>query len=195
MKLILTILFHLIFYYTYAQNFTNEILIQQNTDTTNITTENSVIYLKKEPFSVSFRSKFHNSKKENFNGLRVMVTADDSKLKFIEEGTPINLIPFFEQVSTVPTNTSGTYTCVSVNDYTHHYLYYENATNNNVKLIATKDDYGDFKWTINCIESLKNVVDIHKMNYKKLTFIFLNDYNANQIIDVDELRIVKIIFK
>lgn len=81
-----------------AQHFNNELIILQNETSRKISTENEVISLKNQPFNIQFHSNFHHSKKENFNGLKIAVINDEVNLKVIEEGTPINLIPFFEEV-------------------------------------------------------------------------------------------------
>ena len=51
-----------------AQQFANEITLVQNATSKIISKENDRINLKKQPFTIQFYSKFHNSKKENFNG-------------------------------------------------------------------------------------------------------------------------------
>lgn len=177
-----------------AQNFANEITIVQNDINKTITKENERINLKKQPFTIQFQSKFHNSKKENFNGLKVTIVKNEADLQFIEEGNPINLIPFFEEVSAVFPDSDGFYSSAVISNYVHHYLFYENDTNKNIQLISKKNEIGWFEWNVDRFYLDGKEFPIESLKENKLTFIFMNDYNANKIIDADELRIVKVQF-
>lgn len=177
-----------------AQNFANEIIIVQNETSKTISTENKRIHLKKQPFTIQFYSKFHNSKKENFNGLKVTIVKNESDLQVIEEGNPINLIPFFEEVSAVVPDSDGFYSSAVISNYVHHYLFYENDTNKNIQLISKKNEIGWFEWNVSRFYLDGKEFPIESLKENKLTFIFLNDYNTNKIIDADELRILRIQF-
>lgn len=177
-----------------AQNFTNEITILQNETKKVLSFENEEISLKKIPFKIQFTSKFHNSKKEYFNGLKLTIAKENSKLVILEEGTPINLIPFFEDVTIILPNNNGFYSTFFINSYAHHYLFYENEVTKNVQLILKKNDTGLFELEIDKFNLDGKEFAIENLKENKLTFIFLNDYNLNKIIDSDELRIVKINF-
>jgi len=177
-----------------AQNFANEITIIQNEISKTITKENDHINLKKQPFTIQFHSKFHNSKKENFNGLKVTIVKSEADLQVIEEGNPINLIPFFEEVSAVLPDSDGFYSATVISDYVHHYLFYENDTNKNIKLISKKNEIGLFEWTIDRFYFEGKEFPNESLKENNLTFILLNDFNSNKIIDADELRILTIQF-
>lgn len=177
-----------------AQNFANEITIVQNDINKTITKENDRINLKKQPFTIQFQSKFHNSKKENFNGLKVTIVKNEADLQVIEEGNPINLIPFFEEVSAVLPDSDGFYSATVISDYVHHYLFYENDTNKNIKLISKKNEIGLFEWTIDRFYFEGKEFPNESLKENNLTFILLNDFNSNKIIDADELRILTIQF-
>jgi len=177
-----------------AQNFANEITIVQNDINKTITKENERIILKKRSFTIQFQSKFHNSKRENFNGLKVTIVKNEADLQVIEEGNPINLIPFFEEVSAVLPDSYGFYSSAVISDYVHHYLFYENDTNKNIKLISKKNEIGLFEWTIERFYSEGKEFPLESLKENKLTFILLNDFNSNKIIDADELRIVRVQF-
>lgn len=177
-----------------AQNFANEITISQDQTNKIITKENELINLKKRPFTIQFQSKFHNSKRENFNGLKVTIVKNEADLQVIEEGNPINLIPFFEEVSAVSPDSDGFYSSAVISDYVHHYLFYEDDINKNIKLISKKNEIGLFEWTIDRFYSEGKEFPIESLKENKLTFILLNDYNSNKIIDADELRIVRVQF-
>ncbi len=178
-----------------AQNFANEIIIVQNDISKIITKENDRINLKKQPFTIQFQSKFHNSKRENFNGLKVTIVKNESDLPVIEEGNPINLIPFFEEVSAVLPDSDGFYSSAVISDYVHHYLFYENDTNKSIQLISKKNEIGLFEWTIDRFYLEEKEFPIESLKESKLTFILLNDFNSNKIIDADELRIVRVQFE
>lgn len=178
-----------------AQNFANEITIVQNQTSKTISRENDRINLKKQPFTIQFHSKFHNSKKENFNGLKVTIVKNETDLQVIEEGNPINLIPFFEEVSIVLPDSDGFYSSAVISNYVHHYLFYENDANKNTELISKKNEIGFFEWDVNRFYFEGKEFPIESMKENKLTFIFLNDYNSNKVIDTDELRIVRINFE
>lgn len=177
-----------------AQNFANEITIVQNDVNKTITKENERIILKKRPLTIQFQSKFHNSKRENFNGLKVTIVKNEADLQVIEEGNPINLIPFFEEVSAVLPDSDGFYSSAVISDYVHHYLFYENDTNKNIKLISKKNEIGFFEWTIDRFYLEGKEFPIENLKENKLTFILLNDFNSNKIIDADELRIIRVQF-
>jgi len=177
-----------------AQNFANEIIISQDQTNKTITKENEQINLKKQPFTIQFQSKFHNSKRENFNGLKVTIVKNEADLPVIEEGNPINLIPFFEEVSAALTDSDGFYSSAVISDYVHHYLFYENDNNKNIKLISKKNEIGLFEWNVDRFHLEGKEFPIERLKENKLTFILLNDFNSNKIIDADELRIVRIQF-
>lgn len=177
-----------------AQNFANEITISQNQTNKIITKENEPINLKKQPFTIQFQSKFHNSKKENFNGLKITIVKNEADLQVIEEGNPINLIPFFEEVSAVLPDSDGFYSSAVISDYVHHYLFYENDTNKSIQLISKKNEIGLFEWTVDRFYLDGKEFPIESLKENKLTFILLNDFNSNKIIDTDELRILRIQF-
>lgn len=177
-----------------AQNFANEIIIVQNDINKIITKENELINLKKKPFTIQFQSKFHNSKRENFNGLKVTIVKNEADLQVIEEGNPINLIPFFEEVSAVLPDSDGFYSAAVISNYVHHYLFYENDGNKSIQLISKKDEIGLFEWYVDRFYLEGKEFPIESLKENKLTFILLNDFNSNKIIDADELRIVRIQF-
>ena len=178
-----------------AQQFANEITIIQNETNKIISKENDRINLKKKPFTIQFYSKFHNSKKENFNGLKVTIVKNEADLQVIEEGNPINLIPFFEEVSAVLPDSDGFYSAAVISDYVHHYLFYEDDTNKNIQMISKKNEIGLFGWNVDRFYSEGKEFPIESLKENKLTFIFLNDFNSNKIIDADELRIVRVQFE
>lgn len=178
-----------------AQNFSNEITILQNGSHKIISTENERIHLKKQPFSIQFHSKFHNSKRENFNGLKVTIVKNEAELQVIEEGNPINLLPFFEEVSAVLPDSNGFYSVAVISNYVHHYLYYENDTNKNIQMLSKKNEIGLFEWNLSRFYCAGKEFPIERLKENELTFIFLNDFNGNKIIDADELRIVKVLFE
>lgn len=178
----------------HAQSFNNTIVIEQNGIEKPITTENSSLYLDKKPFTIRFENKFYNAKKDYLNALQVAIIANDKNLGQIEEGTPINLVPYFEVGTALAPDEDGFYGAAVVNSYGHHYLYYENDTNRSVALIATKQPLGIFRWEINRFYIDGTEYAIKHIKVHKLNFIFLNDFNANGIIDLDELRIVELYF-
>lgn len=177
-----------------VQQFANEITLVQNATSKIISKENDRINLKKQPFTLQFYSKFHNSKKENFNGLKVTIVKNEANLQVIEEGNPVNLIPFFEEFSAVLPDSDGFYSAVVISDYVHHYLFYENDANKNIKLISKKNDIGLFEWNVDRFYLEGKEFPIQSLKENKLTFIFLNDFNSNKIIDADELRVVRVQF-
>lgn len=179
----------------YAQHFTNEITIVQYGIEEKITSENIKIHLKKQPFAIQFQSRLHNSSKEVFNGLKVTIVKERSNMPVIEEGNLINLIPFLEEVAVVLPDNNGYYTTAEINKYAHHYLFYENESHKNVELMAKKKELGLFEWNINRFNFEGKQFPIEKWNENQLTFIFLNDFNSNKVIDADELRIVQIQFE
>ena len=181
-------------FFTIIILFANEMTIVQDQNNKIITKENERINLKKQPFTIQFQSKFHNSKRENFNGLKVTIVKNEADLQVIEEGNPINLIPFFEEVSAVLPDSDGFYSSAVISDYVHHYLFYENDTNKNIKLISKKNETGLFEWTVDRFYLEGKEFPIESLKENKLTFILLNDFNSNKIIDADELRIVRIQF-
>lgn len=97
--------------------------------------------------------------------------------------------------SKISTDDDGFYSAVFINNYAHHYLYYENETNKNVRLISRKNDTGFFEWEISRFYFDGKEFPIEQIKLNKLTFIFLNDYNSNKIIDADELRILRVNFQ
>ena len=120
MQKFLTIILFFVSNVISAQQFTNEITIIQNETNKIISKENDRINLKKQPFKIQFYSKFHNSKRENFNGLKVTIVKNEADLPVIEEGIPINLIPFFEEVSAALPDSDGFYSAAVINNYVHH---------------------------------------------------------------------------
>lgn len=180
---------------SFAQSFNNEIIFLQNEISKTISTENDEITLRKKAFKIQFHSKFHNSKRENFNGLKITVFKDDIYLPVIEEGMPINLIPFFEDLTMVLTDDNGFYSSIFINNYVHHYLFYESDTNRNIQLISKKNEIGLFEWKVDRFYLEGKEFPIESLKENKLTFILLNDFNSNKIIDADELRIVKVTFE
>ncbi len=195
MNIFFTIVTFCISNFLSAQHFNNELIILQNGVSKSVSTENDVITLKKQPFKIQFYSKFHHTKKENFNGLKVTVSNNQPGLVVIEEGTAVNLIPFFEEVSMTPTDDDGFYSAIMINDYSHHYLFYESETHKNVELISKKNEVGFFEWEVNRFYFEEKEFPIQQIKQNKLTFIFLNDYNSNKIIDIDELRILRVNFE
>lgn len=131
-----------------AQNFANEITNVQNTTSKIISKENDRIILQKRPFTIQFYSKFHNSKRENFNGLKVTIVKNEADLPVIEEGNLINLIPFFEEVSAALPDSDGFYSAAVINNYVHHYLFFEDDTNKNIQMISKKNEIGLFEWNV-----------------------------------------------
>lgn len=195
MKFFITLIALGFYNYIGAQSFSNEITILQNGTTKNVSSENDFITLKKEPFKIQFQSKFHHTKKENFNGLKATIVINEDDLPVIEEGTTINLIPFFEEFSRIPTDDDGFYSALVINEYVHHYLFYENDVNKSVDLLSQKNEVGLLEWTINRFYLEGKEFPVQQMKHNKLTFILLNDFNSNKIIDTDELRIVRINFE
>lgn len=189
------IIFFFVSSISFAQSFNNEIIFLQNEISKTISTENDEITLRKKAFKIQFQSKFYNSKRENFNGLKITVFKDDIYLPVIEEGMPINLIPFFEDLTMVVTDDNGFYSSIFINNYVHHYLFYESDTNRNIQLISKKNEIGLFEWKVDRFYLEGKEFPIESLKENKLTFILLNDFNSNKIIDADELRIVKVTFE
>lgn len=177
-----------------AQKFTNELIIVQNGNENIISTENASIHLEKKAFVIRFENKFYNTKKEYLNALQVAVIENDADVGQIEEGMPINLIPYFEVGTGLAADEDGLYTTVNIDRYGHHYLFYENDDNKSVNLVSRKEPLGIFEWQINRFYSDEKDEPIERIKVNYLNFVFLTDFNANGIIDLDELRIGKIHF-
>ena len=63
-----------------------------------------------------------------------------------------------------------------------------------LKLISKKNEIGLFEWNVERFYLDGKEFPIESLKENKLTFILLNDFNSNKIIDADELRIVRIQF-
>ena len=98
-------------------------------------------------------------------------------------------------MAALPTQDFGFYTNVLVGNYNHHYLFYEEETKRNIRLISRKNDTGFFEWEISKFYIEDTETAIESLSENKLIFIFLNDYNSNELIDADELRNINVLFK
>lgn len=67
--------------------------------------------------------------------------------------------------------------------------------NKSVALLSQKNDVGLFEWNVNRFYLEGKEFPIQQIKQNKLTFILLNDFNANKIINTDELRIARINFE
>lgn len=178
-----------------AQQFLNKINFVQEDVQHSITNENSSLTLKKLPFSVMFENTFYNTKKELLNALKVAVIDNVNDLQNIEEGMPVHLIPYFENGTGFSADENGLYSSVIVNSYGHHYLLYENEDKKSIEFVSKKGTVGTFKWDVHRFYINEKDYPIERIPNQTLYFVFLTDFNNNNIIDTDELRIVKASFK
>lgn len=182
-------------YFATAQKFQNEITFIQNKTIQRVTDETASITLDKQPFTIAFDNMFYHTKKESFHALQVAIIVNDEDLANIEEGMPVSLIPYFETGTGMSADEDGFYSSAIVNSYGHHYLFYENEQNRNIRLLSKKDGIGKFEWQISRLYIREKDYPLEKIPDPTLTFVFLNDLNSNGIVDVDELRVVNIRFK
>ncbi|WKW46639.1 hypothetical protein P3875_00740 [Myroides sp. JBRI-B21084] len=179
---------------TTAQNFDNEITFIQNNKTQVVFKENETITLQKQPFKIRFTSKIFRKFNDENQGLKATIIQEKMPLYNIEEGMPISLIPFFENSNRIAVEEDGFYFSAVVDNYMHHLLFYENEMSRNTEMVTNKTDWGTFEWQINRIYLNGKDLPMQQLKTNRLTFIFLTDFNANKIIDANELRIVNVQF-
>lgn len=179
---------------TTAQNFDNEITFIQNNKLQVVTKENETISLQKLPFKIQFKSKIYREFNDEQQGLKATIIQDNKPLYSVEEGMPIGLIPFFENTNRIAVEEDGFYFAAVVDNYMHHLLFYENDLHRNTELVSKKNDWGTFEWQINRIYLNGKYLPLQQLKTNRLTFILLTDFNANKIIDTNELRIVNVQF-
>ena len=180
---------------TQAQKFDNSIKIIQNNLIEVVASENATIKLNKSPFQLQFDNKFYNSKKEHHNATQIAFLNPNEESVMIEEGMPLSLIPYFESGSGFSADEDGGYSTVIINNYGHHYLYYENEQDHRIDLVSKNKGIGTFQWNIDRFYYNDRDMPITKFPLQKLKMVVVTDFNQNNKIDENELRIITIEFQ
>ena len=153
------------------------------------------ILIERKPFALRYFCKTYNEKKEEFNSAQIAVLENSADTNFLKVGKSTNGNPYFEQGTGMAPGNNEMYDTVFITNTGHNYLVYENEKKKRVFLISKGKNMLELEWRITAAHYEEKDVQFSELKLSTLYFVIYIDRNLNEIIDKDELKIVKVIFK
>jgi hypothetical protein len=153
------------------------------------------VVLAKQPFSIVYYGKRYDSQKEKFHAMQVAVLKDPADTLKLAVGKNINDVAYLEPGSGMAPGGRGLYDAIVITNAGHHYLYYENEAERRVSRVSVVNDLLELEWHISGASIDDDDIPLAKLTVPALYFVFFQDRNLNEIIDAQELKIVKVMLK
>jgi hypothetical protein len=153
------------------------------------------VKLDRNPFSIRYFCKQYDGKNEKFYSARVAVLDKLEDTICLEIGKKAKEIPYFKPGTGMAPGENGMYDTLFITISGHHYLFYENEIDNRVYFISKNKDFLELEWKISAAFYQEKDVQFSELNLSSLYIIIFIDNNLNGIINKDELKIIKTIFK
>jgi len=145
---------------------------------------NDQLTVAKAPFSLQFHGKRYAE--NEYNPIRIAALSNQSVYDKVAVGQEKNALANFGPATGLAGAKQG-YSALFINDYGHHYLYYENEQHRRLKLL---NDYGDhlfFEFPISKFFIDEMFYDIEKAPISTLYLVIFIDRNSDEIMDAGEL--------
>jgi len=167
----------------------------QNDSSKTVNKATDSVLLAREPFSVVYYGKRYDSQKEKYHALHVAVLKDAADTLMLALGKNIKDVPYFEPGTGMAPGANGLYDNIVIANDAHHYLYYENEAERRVSRISVAYDLLELEWRISGVWSDDQEITFQQLKFPALYFVFFADRNLNEIIDANELKIIKVVFR
>ncbi|MEI7979452.1 MAG: hypothetical protein WCI53_11455 [Bacteroidota bacterium] len=173
----------------------NSITFIQGDSLYKINKNSDSINLERNPFSIRYFCKQYNGSKEKFYSARVAVLQNPEDTICLKIGQNTKQVPYFEPGTGMAPGENGMYDTLFVTNSGHHYLTYENEKDKRALLISKNKDLLELEWKISAAFYNEKDVTFSELSLSSLYFIIFIDNNLNGVINKDELKIIKTIFK
>ncbi len=157
--------------------------------------DNDSIKIERKPFSVRFFCKKYEEKNEKFYSVQVAILDECYDTLLLKVGQKTINIPFFEPGTGMAPGENNMYDSIFISNEGHHYLTYENDKEKRVFLISSNENILELEWKIFGAFYRDNSVSFSDLKLPFLYFIVFADRNLNGIIDNNELKKIKVVFK
>lgn len=151
------------------------------------------IYLDRRGIEIQFYNKIYNSKRKKFYACQLAVFDNDKVFNQIEIGKNKNDLPCYSMGSGMAAEETG-YESFFVNNYGHHYLYYENDSNSRINLLQKGKPYNKYGFVINKLTINGIMQEITRSPIGTLFVSMFVDRNLNNIIEEGELGKAVLLF-
>lgn len=176
------------------KNWYNHLKINQKGTVNYLFDSCDSVELNKSTFSVRFYNKPYDGFNDHYYAAKIAVFEEKPDTSLLKQGQSTNKIPYFEAGSGMSPSHHETYDAMVISATGHHYLFYENKKSKRVQLIIKHDDYFELEWEINFFNAKGIDLPLSEISYSRLYMVVFIDYNLNDIIDADELKIVLLKF-
>ncbi len=157
----------------------------------------STITLKKKAFTIQFQLQPYNSDQKLFYSLRATGSTDSSIFDHIKVNQALNDVPFFGPGTGMAPSATGKYESLILNPNANHYIIYDpaNVKDQRADSIGAGDGILNLTWTIENVIFDRNVYPVEQMDIDTIYLCILIDSNINKVIDENEYKRIKLIFK
>ncbi len=145
--------------------------------------------LAKKSFSIRFYGKKYNPVTQNFYPTQIAAPTDLDQLRYFKVGTKFSEIECLSSGTGIATYSDG-YKSLHVQNYGHHYLFYENESSKRINIIDQEGEWFKFEFRIHSIERNDRKIILTSGEVNEIYLAILTDRNQNEVIDDQELRVV-----
>ena len=157
----------------------------------------STITLKRKPFTIQFQLQPYNSDQKLFYSLRATGSTDSSIFDHIKAKQALNDVPFFSPGTGMAPSATGKYESLFLNPKANHYVIYDpsNIKDQRADFMDAGNGILNLTWTIENVTLDRNVYPVEQMDIDTIYLCILIDSNINKVIDENEYKRIKLIFK
>ncbi len=151
------------------------------------------VFLDRREFSIQFSQSSYTD--NSWHATRISFMLYENDFKGLRPGVRLDDVPFFSGGTGMAPDENNYYRYAMINQLAHHYLYYQNDADTRMKRIKNRGDEQWFQWKIQGIQLSEQVYSFSELPVKAIWCIVCYDKNLNELIERDELHVVKIIFR
>ena len=179
---------------TEKMNIADVAIVQD--DKKQVLTETSeTITLKNEPFKIQFYNKAYNPEEKRFYATQIAALDSKEALESLQTGLETGETSVFSPGTGMAPAQSGQYDDFIVNNYGHHYLFFENEERKRVQKTGIKEDLLLLEFSVNSVLKEGETFQLGEDDISTLHIAILTDRNLNKTIDEGELHKIIITLK
>ncbi len=177
------------------EKLNNSISFIQGDSSYTIVESSDSIQLERKPFALRYFGRKYDDKKEKFYAAQIAILDDPNDTIFLKKGQATKNISYFEPGTGMAPGENERYDTIFITNTGHHYLTYENEKEKRIDLISKNQDVLLLEWKIFAAVYDEKTTQFPDLRLTALYFVILIDNNLNDIIDNNELKIIKIVFR
>jgi len=181
--------------HSYGQESQNNLKFIQDDSTFLISKNIDSISLDRKAFALRYFCRPYDEKRRKFYSAQIAILENPKDISSLKIGQNTKDIPYFEPGTGMAPGANEMYDTIFVTNTAHHHLIYENEKEKRAFLVSRSKDILELEWRITAAFYKERDIQFSELKLKCLYFVVFIDNNLNEIINENELKIIKVKFR